>query len=359
MIICSWDVGITHLAYCIMEYKETDEKIKFPIYGWRNINLINKEPLICEQQMKKGNKICGKKAKYVIMEGETEIGYCGSHVKNCEKDNNEDIFYENNSKKIKCISLCTNENVCNKKAAYYKYDKSKKISYCKMHKKKYEIENDDIFCKNIPKDKSLKCIYGKCNKNATYYSKTDKNDSYCTVHKNITLVERKNKNIVKLVKNLKCNKISMNDVKLELVKRLDQYPELLQVDKVVIENQPTLINPKMKGIASTLYSYFLIRGIVDKDKTNSKITDVVFMSPSNKLKVDKDNTLIVLSRAESHETKYKLTKNLGIQYCKQLIINDIPNLNLLNSHKKQDDLADAMLQGAYFLKIKPNIITSL
>ena len=112
MIICSWDVGITHLAYCIMEYKENAEKIKFPIHGWRNINLINKEPLICEQHMKKSKKICAKKAKYVIMDGEIESGYCGSHVKNYEDGDNE-IFYENNSKKIQCISLCKNEKISN------------------------------------------------------------------------------------------------------------------------------------------------------------------------------------------------------------------------------------------------------
>ena len=42
MIICSWDVGITHMAYCIMEYAPDNDKIKFPIHGWNNINLINK-----------------------------------------------------------------------------------------------------------------------------------------------------------------------------------------------------------------------------------------------------------------------------------------------------------------------------
>ena len=39
----------------------------------------------------------------------------------------------------------------------------------------------------------------------------------------------------------------------------------------LIENQPTLRNPKMKAISSTIYDYYLIRGIFDKDRTNSNI----------------------------------------------------------------------------------------
>ena len=38
---------------------------------------------------------------------------------------------------------------------------------------------------------------------------------------------------------------------------LDKLPELLKVDEVIIENQPSLKNPKMKSISETLYNYFL------------------------------------------------------------------------------------------------------
>ena len=41
----------------------------------------------------------------------------------------------------------------------------------------------------------------------------------------------------------------------------------------------------MKAISSTIYDYFLIRGIVDKDINNSNITKVKYMCPSNKLKL--------------------------------------------------------------------------
>jgi hypothetical protein len=43
----------------------------------------------------------------------------------------------------------------------------------------------------------------------------------------------------------------------------------------------------MKTIATLLYSYFVFRGIIDNKLTNSKIQNVKFISPSNKLKVMK------------------------------------------------------------------------
>ena len=43
------------------------------------------------------------------------------------------------------------------------------------------------------------------------------------------------------------------------------------INEILIENQPTLINPTMKTIASLLYGYFVMRGIVEKQKTNSQI----------------------------------------------------------------------------------------
>ena len=70
--------------------------------------------------------------------------------------------------------------------------------------------------------------------------------------------------------------------------------DLIQVDEILIENQPSLKNPNMKTIACILYSYFVMRGIIDKEKNKSPIKFVKFISPSNKLKVDKINMLIFL-----------------------------------------------------------------
>ena len=49
-------------------------------------------------------------------------------------------------------------------------------------------------------------------------------------------------------------------------------------DFQLIENQPSMKNPKMKGIADTLYTWFLIRGIVDKSFSP------FFLTPNNRIR---------------------------------------------------------------------------
>ena len=51
-------------------------------------------------------------------------------------------------------------------------------------------------------------------------------------------------------------------LKLKLIEKLDLI-QFQDFQYILIENQPTFKNPKMKAIADTLYSWFLIRKIVD------------------------------------------------------------------------------------------------
>jgi len=72
-------------------------------------------------------------------------------------------------------------------------------------------------------------------------------------------------------------------------RKLHEKSQLLDVDIVVIENQPSLKNPKMKSIQMILYSYFLIlgKGIGNWDKIGGYIQSIDFCSASNKLKQSK------------------------------------------------------------------------
>jgi hypothetical protein len=148
--------------------------------------------------------------------------------------------------------------------------------------------------------------------------------------------------------------LNFDDVKYKLLMVLEGKPNLLSADCVVIENQPSFKNPRMKSIATTLYDYYLIRGVIDKNVTHSKISGVRFMSPSNKLKLADSGDTKELVKAKSESTPgndgkaYKLTKTLGIKYCTDLISHLPDWLKHFNSHKKKDDLADSFLQGAYF-----------
>lgn len=412
MKICSWDVGIYNLAYCIMEYKPQDGKIKYPIHGWDIINIVPDDNVKCH--------VCLKRAKYVDSNSK---GYCLSHKKTaympsevydivesktCHSDgcskyaaynNGFDKYYCKKHGKD-CIKICCdicggkvkykcddklfctkhkNEDIMKKrKCVYFKNDKKtkKKCVSCDKKSVYYDIDNTQycVLCKRQKDDKFKKImakVCAECNKNATRVNKNgiyyctkhgakydkikkikciscDKNATYvwlgkycCTIHKNKEI--KIDNNVLQLAKKNNAQKINIDILLENLVRKLDKVKELQQVEHVIIENQPTLINPRMKTIASALYTYFLIRGKIDKNIINK----VQFISPSNKLKVDNDNTIKVLKNADNE--KYKLTKKLGIKYCKQLVKYDTHNLQLLDKYTKIDDLCDAMLQGAYYL----------
>ena len=67
--------------------------------------------------------------------------------------------------------------------------------------------------------------------------------------------------------------------------KLQEINELLNVDYVVIENQPSLKNPQMKSIQMILYSYFIILGKAVNFGEFKNIKNIDFCSASNKLKV--------------------------------------------------------------------------
>ena len=173
----------------------------------------------------------------------------------------------------------------------------------------------------------------------------------CTIHS-----KQKYKNYVKNItfkpfKVKNSNTLNFDDIKMKLMMELENRPTLLKTNGVVIENQPSFKNPRMKSIASTIYDYYLIRGIIDKEKTGSLISTVKFMSPSNKLKLADigDTKELIKVKATDESKSYKLTKSLGIKYCLELI-KHLPNwITFFNENKKKDDLADAFLQGVYFM----------
>ena len=66
-----------------------------------------------------------------------------------------------------------------------------------------------------------------------------------------------------------------------MVKILDEKKEFLNVDIVIIENQPALKNPTMKTIQMMLYSYFLIKGIVIEERL---VSTIEMINAKNKLK---------------------------------------------------------------------------
>ena len=107
----------------------------------------------------------------------------------------------------------------------------------------------------------------------------------------------------------------------------------------------------MKTISCSIYDYFLIRGLFDKNINGSKITEVKYISPCNKLKLVNDGDVKELVKVKGDESKtYKITKSLSVKYCKELIEPFDEWKEVLNLNKKKDDLADSLLQGLYYIK---------
>lgn len=303
MIILSWDVGVIHLAYCILEYIEKTKNVR--ILDWNNINLIDDDriDLVCSGKTKKGK--CNKKARYYLPE-ETGIGFCKTH-----------------------LSQSSN------------YWSEKKI------RKLFISDSSENYCGYLQKTEN------KCGKKSKYYYKTN-NIHYCTSHYNSELKKCIKKSSPQPIKNIIVKKYPTAKLQLNLINKMDELAKhfaSLGIEEVIIENQPAKKHAKMKSIANTLFDYFMIRGHVDKSH-GLNINLVKFISPSNKLKVNNENTIEVLGKNE--DKKYKMTKALGIQYTKKLLENDHEQLEYLDFYKKKDDLCDAYLQGLYYLLFVKN-----
>jgi hypothetical protein len=311
MIVISWDVGVINLAYCIIDYREINV---FKILDWNKINLMDEAniELVCEATLK-NNKSCGSKASYC---------HCPSQI-------TEDKFH----------------------------------GFCRMHRSQADpiikLEQERIQSLyhqvEITDTKELECDHELCKNKIGYIyipNKTDI-DFYCKIHYKQHLNNQLKKIQLQPIKKYSAKIYPIEKMQLTLIRKLDKLlPKFIEhkIEQVIIENQPSLKNPKMKSIANTLFDYFNIRCIVDKIY-NNQIILVKFMSPSNKLKVNNDNTIEVLRTSRDSKdnvAKYKLTKELAILYTKQLLSNDKLWLTFLNTTKKKDDLSDCFLQGLYY-----------
>ena len=274
------------------------------------------------------------------------------------------------------IDLLNVDNKCsfcdkNADLLFYKY------KMCKDHKGKVN-EVKEPLVEITDKKSTSECV--SCGKAA----KCKLGNSFlCNVHRKS--FETKNYKVKET--NVSCDKISTAQFKYNLVSAIDKLPELLDIDVVLIENQPSFKNPKMKAIADTLQDYYLIRGVFDKKRF--KFEDIHLIAPSMKLKlapipemkldeekaevkvdVKKGKKKKVLAETEEvDEVKvdevvkteapvkmsYKQGKEFAIKKCASLL--DEAHKTYLLTHKKKDDLCDCYLQAYHYLtKIKKIVI---
>ena len=119
--------------------------------------------------------------------------------------------------------------------------------------------------------------------------------------------------------------------------------DLSNIKYVLIENQPALKNPVMKSIQMIIYTFFVIEGVMNN---KSPIELIHMVNARNKLKVYKGPKIEC-----NKKNKYAQNKYLSIEYTKCMVNNEIDKFKtLFNESKKKDDLADAYLQGIYWIE---------
>jgi len=133
-------------------------------------------------------------------------------------------------------------------------------------------------------------------------------------------------------------KKKLNLISEKLIKNVNKE-KYLNVDYVLIENQPCLKNPIMKSIQMILYSIYMIH----KCKDNQ--IGIFLINASNKLKVYKGPEIKL---DKEYKSKYTIRKKMAIRHTQYFLKNNPKQLLYLNTHKKKDDLCDTYLQGLYF-----------
>jgi hypothetical protein len=128
---------------------------------------------------------------------------------------------------------------------------------------------------------------------------------------------------------------------------LNQHFSDLEIDIVLLENQPVQKNPKMKSIQMIVYSYFLYQQQI----IQRNIKHILFQSASNKNKYMNRYDIIV----PLYKSKYTTNKKKAIICTKHILEEDGSKdwMTYFNSHKKQDDLADSYLQLLHYIDYTP------
>tara|TARA_Y100000385_G_scaffold281109_1_gene333373 strand:- start:141 stop:740 length:600 start_codon:yes stop_codon:yes gene_type:complete len=188
-----------------------------------------------------------------------------------------------------------------------------------------------------------------------------KNLSYCVMYKDETY-DSINKNNIKIVDwgiiqliedGVKCKGVPLDKITTTLYNKLHNIFIDYDISKVLLENQPVLKNPVMKSIQMIIYGYFAY----EKNIMGREIEYIKLINASNKLKLGKN--LKEINNSEDIlkiKSKYTRNKKLAIIYTnhflrERLIVEDYEKYNdIFNNHKKKDDLADAFLQGLYFIE---------
>ena len=179
-----------------------------------------------------------------------------------------------------------------------------------------------------------------------------KNLAYCILDKDednkLSIIKW---DIIKLLEdNEKCKGFPLDELTKRLYKQLNSHFYSYNITKVLLENQPVLKNPVMKSVQMIVFSFFQYQAILLAREINT----IKLVNASNKLKVGK--TFTEINNNEDIikiKSKYTRNKKFAIEYTYKILEDRIENFETLieyfKENKKRDDLADAFLQGMYYI----------
>ena len=309
MKVLSIDVGIKNLAFCLLEKSEDNILNDFRIVKWDTINLSQDMNYNCCEISK--NVVCNKPAKFI----KGTQCFCLKHAK-------KQPF------KIPTADL---------KPTFINKQKLQTLHALAI---KYDIK--------IP-EQTPSSGFGKC---ATKPIKRADLGALINDHISNTCfnpIIKTNASTIDLIT------IGRN-IKIKLDEILNE--DLSSLTYVIIENQISPIANRMKTIQGMIAQYFIMR--------NNDIR-IEFVSSVNKLKdvgvgvgvvgVTDVATDVVSGGVADAKKKYKDRKLLGIQRCLHLVNNNDNYkewCSFFTAHTKKDDLADALLQGIWFVNKNKN-----
>ena len=260
--------------------------------------------------------------------GTNNLAYCIMDNKEILEWDKIDILEDIRVKKKLCEGTIKNGNICNKKASLYNIIDENRHYYCKMHGKKKENINpilDHELCYGYNKNNK------KCQNKAIVYEDVDNiRKYYCKRHQDQAVDQTK--------KYISINNISFFEKNQLLYGKLDKLNGILDVDEVIIENQPVYKNPIMKSIQMLLYGYYLIN-----IQNHGRINKIYIPNATQKMTVY-NGPKIDCHIKDTHEKNKYLAK----EYCKYFLKDNQKMLDYFLSYDKKDDLADTYLQGLYF-----------
>lgn len=227
----------------------------------------------------------------------------------------------------KCCEIISS-GICNKKAQFHKNNSH----YCKTHAKKqnFIIPDKNLNIKSISK-KKLTELYDLAEIYNIQYERPilkkrllELFQVYC------------NEQVFEKIQHRNAEKMDLIELGRNMNDKFNEAFSKYKIDIVIIENQISPIATRMKTLQGMIAQYFIIKDI----------KEIGFVSSSNKLK-----EILAINKKTTYSQRKKISINATLEILRHNK-HFIDWFEHFRDHSKKDDLADAFLQGIWYINNK-------